>query len=258
MKTTRLTIISVVMLTLNACGFKTIDTGDVGIPTTFGKITGEPVTEGLHFYNPFTSALHEIDTHVLRMDGQTEAYTKDVQETQIKYVLNYQLRKIDAAKIYATLGEDWANRVIPQIVLGTLKEVVGQWDAVDLIQNRQKAGVQVSKAITDVLATKSIDVSRFEITDLEYSKEFNKAIEAKVIAQQSAIREQNHTVEIQQVANQTVISAKAQAESMQIRAQALAQNPKLVEWEAVQKWDGHLPEYMLGGATPFINVTAPK
>jgi len=51
-------------------------------------------------------------------------------------------------------------------------------------------------------------------------------------------------------------TAKANAESMTIRANALSQNPKLVEWEAVQKWNGELPNYMLGGATPFINMTA--
>lgn len=35
----------------------------------------------------------------------------------------------------------------------------------------------------------------------------------------------------------------------------LAQNQRLVEWEAVQKWDGKLPQ-ITGGAVPFINVPA--
>ena len=42
---------------------------------------------------------------------------------------------------------------------------------------------------------------------------------------------------------------------MQIRSQALAQNRGLVEYEAVQKWDGVLPVYMMGDAVPFINMT---
>jgi hypothetical protein len=40
---------------------------------------------------------------------------------------------------------------------------------------------------------------------------------------------------------------------MTIRAQALEKNAKLVEYEAVQKWDGKLP-HITGGVTPFINV----
>ena len=52
-----------------------------------------------------------------------------------------------------------------------------------------------------------------------------------------------------------VIAATAEAQSMEIRADALAQNPKLVSWEAVQKWDGKPPVNMYGSAAvPFVDV----
>ena len=41
---------------------------------------------------------------------------------------------------------------------------------------------------------------------------------------------------------------------MRIKANALERNPKLVSYEAVQKWDGTLPQYMMGDAVPFINI----
>ena len=43
---------------------------------------------------------------------------------------------------------------------------------------------------------------------------------------------------------------------MSIRANALTKNKALVEYEAVQKWDGKLPEYMMGNSIPFINLTS--
>jgi regulator of protease activity HflC (stomatin/prohibitin superfamily) len=79
-------------------------------------------------------------------------------------------------------------------------------------------------------------------------------VEAKMVAIQKAIEEKNRTVQIDEQAKQTVLKAEAEAKSMQIRARALEQNPKLTEWEAVQKWNGTLPQYMLGGAVPFINL----
>ena len=80
-----------------------------------------------------------------------------------------------------------------------------------------------------------------------------------MIAQQKAIEEQNRTKQIEEQARQKVLSAEAEAKSMQIRAEALEQNAKLVEWEAVQKWNGVLPQYMLGsGTTPFINLNPGK
>lgn len=83
---------------------------------------------------------------------------------------------------------------------------------------------------------------------------FERAIESKVTAQQEALKAKNKTVQIQEEAKQKLISAEAEAKSMTIRANALTRNKALVEYEAVQKWDGKLPEYMMGNSIPFLNL----
>ena len=83
---------------------------------------------------------------------------------------------------------------------------------------------------------------------------FEKAIESKVTAEQEALKAKNKTVQIQEEAKQKVISAEAEAKSMAIRANALSQNKALVEYEAVKKWDGKLPDYMMGNSVPFISL----
>jgi prohibitin 2 len=182
-----------------------------------------------------------------------------VQQAVIKYTLNYRLQQNAAHLVYRDIGREWENRLIPQVVLGTLKEVVGKWDAVDLISNRDKAANTAFEQIRANLGERNVEVSRFEITDIAYTREFENSVEQKVIAQQRAIEEQNRTKQIEEQARQKVLSAEAEAKSMQIRAEALEQNAKLVEWEAVQKWNGVLPQYMLGnGATPFINLNPGK
>jgi regulator of protease activity HflC (stomatin/prohibitin superfamily) len=252
-------IIAIVVVSVAGCGIKVVDTGQRGIQTRFGKIASESLPEGLYFYNPLTSNIVEIDTRVQRQDGETESYTRDVQQATIKYTLNYRLQQDKAHVVYRDVGRDWEQKLIPQVVLGTLKEVVGKWDAVDLIANRDKAGATAFEAIRSNLADRFVEVSRFEITDIAYTHEFENSVEQKVIAQQKAIEEQNRTKQIEEQARQKVLSAEAEAKSMQIRAQALEQNAKLVEWEAVQKWNGVLPQYMLGsGTTPFINLTPGK
>ena len=55
-------------------------------------------------------------------------------------------------------------------------------------------------------------------------------------------------------AKQKLLSAEAEAKSMAIRANALTRNKALVEYEAVKKWDGKLPEYMMGNSVPFVNL----
>jgi regulator of protease activity HflC (stomatin/prohibitin superfamily) len=250
-------IIAVAVVSVAGCGIKVVDTGQRGIKTRFGEVVSQSLPEGLYFYNPFTSNIVEIDTRVQRQDGETDTYTRDVQQAAIKYTLNYRLRQDAAHIMYRDIGRDWEQKLIPQVVLGTLKEVVGKWDAVDLIANRDKAGNTAFEAIRTNLADRNVEISRFEITDIAYTHEFENSVEQKVIAQQKAIEEQNRTKQIEEQARQKVLSAEAEAKSIQIRAQALERNAKLVEWEAVQKWNGVLPQYMLGGgAVPFINLNA--
>jgi prohibitin 2 len=252
-------IILVVIVSVAGCGIKVVDTGQRGVKTRFGEIASESLPEGLYFFNPITTKIVEIDTRVKRLDDQTESYTRDVQQANIKYTLNYRLQQNQAHTMYRDVGTDWEQRLIPQVVLGTLKEVVGKWDAVDLISNRDKATNTAFEQIRKNLAERFVEISRFEITDISYTSEFETSVEQKVIAQQKAIEEQNRTKQIEEQARQKVLSAEAEAKSMQIRAEALEQNAKLVEWEAVQKWNGVLPQYMLGGGTtPFINLTPGK
>jgi regulator of protease activity HflC (stomatin/prohibitin superfamily) len=252
-------IVAIVVLSFAGCGIKVVDTGQRGIKTRFGEVVSASLPEGLYFYNPITSTIVEMDTRVQRFDGETDTYTRDVQQAVIKYTLNYRLQQNAAHLVYRDIGREWENRLIPQVVLGTLKEVVGKWDAVDLIANRDKAATTAYDSIQRILAERNVEISRFEITDIAYTKEFENSVEQKVIAQQKAIEEQNRTKQIEEQARQKVLSAEAEAKSMQIRAEALEQNAKLVEWEAVQKWNGVLPQYMLGSGTmPFINLNPGK
>ncbi len=252
-------IIAIVVVSVAGCGIKVVDTGHRGIETRFGKVVSESLPEGLYFFNPLTNHIVEMDTRIQRTDSETDTYTRDVQQSVIKYTLNYRLQQNAAHLMFRDIGVEWEQRLIPQVVLGTLKEVVGKWDAVDLISNRDKAATRAFEQIRSNLAERNVEVLRFEITDIAYTKEFENSVEQKVIAQQKAIEEQNRTKQIEEQARQKVLSAEAEAKSMQIRAEALEQNAKLVEWEAVQKWNGVLPQYMLGsGTTPFINLTPAK
>ena len=240
---------------VSGCGVHTVDTGHRGIKTSFGQVEGPPLVEGLYFVNPFTTAIHSMDVRIQRWDGKTEAYTRDVQEATVEFTLNYKLRPEAAADIYRSVGQDWANKLVGQQVYQHLKNVISQWDAVDLISNRQKANDAAQAAIVQALGATNVDVTSFSITNFQFSRAFNQAVEAKVIAQQRAQEAQNRTEQTKQEAQQRVITATAEAQSMKIRADALSQNPKLVSWEAVQKWDGKLPVNMYGSAAvPFIDV----
>ena len=128
-----------------------------------------------------------------------------------------------------------------------------------VIENRQTVTQKIAEQITLNLAKVGVVVQTFELVDISYAQEFERAVEAKVTAVQRAAEAENKTKQVEEEAKQKVISAKAEAESMRIRANALTQNKALVEYEAVQKWDGVLPTMMMGGGSvPFINMDMTK
>jgi regulator of protease activity HflC (stomatin/prohibitin superfamily) len=242
-------------LILSGCGFEIVDTGHRGVKIVLGEVVGEPLPEGLYFYNPFTTSIRELDVREKKMEGKTTAFTRDVQQVIVSYALNY---KPDAAVIhllFKEVGADWDQKFLPQVVEGNLKNAIGQWDAVHLVENRNKAVRASETAIQEVALTRRIVVTRLEVTNLDFHDEFEKATEAKAKAAQDAERAKNETVRIQEEAKQKVIAAQAEAESIRIRTKALETSPALIQYEAVHKWDGKLPQYMLGDKSlPFINI----
>jgi regulator of protease activity HflC (stomatin/prohibitin superfamily) len=253
------------IMTLSGCGWQTVDTGHRGVETRFGKVMSESLPEGLYWYNPFTSDVIQMDTRVQKWDGESTAYTRDVQQAKVLFTLTYRLDPTRAHMVFQTVGVEWAAKLVGQVLHESIKREFGQHEAVDIIAQRDKASRAIEAEVTSKLAARNVIVTGFQLTNIDYTPEFEHAVEAKVIAQQKAIEEQNHTVQIREQANQkvetasgnakaTILNAKADAESIRIRANALEQNAKLIEWEAVQRWDGKMPQYMMGGATPFIQI----
>lgn len=250
---------ALVAATLLATGCaEVIETGHRGIEVNFGEVIGAPLPEGFYWYNPFTTDIVQMDTRMLRMPMETTAYTRDVQQAKLQVVLNYRLDQAAVTDVYKNVGHDWDAKLVPQAVQNALKDAIGKWDAENLIANRDKARAEIEAKTGEALAAKHILLSSLDITDIEYTAEFERAVEAKVVATQRAIEEANRTKQIEEQAKQKVTQAEAEAESIRIRAKALEQNAKLVELEAVQKWDGHLPQYMMGNSVPFLNLGTSK
>lgn len=248
-------VLGLVFLVASCSSVNVVDTGHRGIKTVFGKVIGDPLPEGIYFTSPFTTSIHSVDIRTQKFEDKTEVYTKDVQTSTIKYAVNYSVKSDQAGELYKTVGAEFAEKLIPQVVQGGLKNAAGKWEAVDIISHREDVRSEVETALKTTLAERGIVVEGFQMTDVEFTKAFDEAVEAKVIAIQSAEQAKNQTVQVREQANQRVIAADADAKAMQIKSAALSQNQNLVAYEAVQKWNGVMPNYMLNGGTlPFINV----
>ena len=238
--------------------FVMVGPGERGIKIKLGQVQPESYSEGLHIIFPFVQKFRTMDVKTQRNTLSTAVYTKDIQQAKITYVINYNVQPENVNKLFQTVGMDYESKVLVPVVEGTIKDIIGKWNAQDLISNREKATGDILFKLQSQLKDNYINVSDFQMTDINYSKVFEQAIESKVTAEQEAQRAKNKTVQVQEEARQKVIAAEAEARSMAIRAQALSQNKSLVQYEAVQKWDGKMPQYMMGNSVPFINISPSK
>lgn len=231
-----------------------VGVGERGVKVTLGKVSPESLGEGMHFIMPYVQKIAKMDVKTQKYTTQTHVYTKDIQQARISYVVNYNLVADSAFRMYQEVGMDYVSKVINPVLEGTIKDVIGKWNASDLVANREEATSDILVKLHDQLTSRYVNVTSFQIVDINYSEVFERAIESKVTAEQDALKAKNKTVQIQEEARQKVISAEAEAKSMSIRANALTQNKALVEYEAVQKWNGILPQYMMGNSVPFVNL----
>lgn len=247
-------ILLTTLFIVTGCGIEQVDEGYRGIKRNWGKVVGEPLTPGLHFYNPISSDIFEMAVKEKKFEHNTPCFTKDTQTVAVGYAITYFPDPKYIGSLYSQFGKEWENQIIVPAVLGSLKDAIGQYIADDLVSKREAVKKAAEKEVKEALASRNVNVTRLDITNLDFDDEYEKAVEAKVVAIQKAAKAKNQTVEIEENARQTVLSAKASAESMRIRSQALAQNKGLVQYEAVQKWDGKLPQYQFGNSTPFISI----
>uniref|UniRef100_A0AAU7VGW5 Lipoprotein n=1 Tax=Serratia phage Spe5P4 TaxID=3159438 RepID=A0AAU7VGW5_9CAUD len=86
----------------------------------------------------------------------------------------------------------------------------------------------------------------------------SKAEADKAIEEARGVSESN-VLKAKAEAEAITVKAQAESEAIKLRAAALRANPEVMQLEAINKWDGTLPQYMTSGsAVPFVPVPSAK
>lgn len=247
-------LVAIVILFIMCNPIAIVHTGERGIKTVMGKVQPESYTEGIHFVMPFVSDMKIMDIKTQKSNIVTQTYTKDLQQARITYVVNYNLQANNSHKMFGEVGKNYKDVVLVPVVEGTVKDVIGSFNANDLVGSRNIVTNNILAKLQDQLSNNYIDITDFQITDINYNDTFEKAVELKVQAEQEALKAKNTTIKITEEAKQKVISAEAEAKAIRIKAEALRQNRDLVNLTVAEKWDGHLPTHVLGNSIPLLDL----
>jgi len=231
-----------------------VPTGHVGIITNFGKVSGEILGEGFHFVGP-TDSVVDFSIKTISWTYKTDCFSKDLQLVNMEVTIQSRVIKDNAAKIFQTYGEEYMEQAFPKIS-EVLKSETAKFEAADLVAKREPIRAQVIRDAQKRLEG-FVELVDFSIVNISFSEEYEKAIEAKQVAQQLA---QQAVYELQRAkveADKKVAQAEGEAKAIQIRGEALAKNPGVVSLELIQKWDGKSPTTLVVGDGKGSNIVLP-
>jgi regulator of protease activity HflC (stomatin/prohibitin superfamily) len=200
-----------------------------------------------------------VQVQVEKLDSQASSHDLQVVHTQV--TLAYYQDPCCVTDIWAKLNDDSVDRVVIPAIQEAIKAQTAQYDAEQLIAQRATVRNGIEQYVRDRLTAHHIDVDAVSITDFNFSEEYNHAIEAKVTAQQNALKAENDLTRIKIEAEQKVAQAQAEAKALEVQKQQIT--PELLQLRTIemmqQHWDGHLPEVYMGGgqgggALPMIDV----
>jgi regulator of protease activity HflC (stomatin/prohibitin superfamily) len=242
----------VVLLITSIMSLTTIGPGQRGVLMNFGAVQNGVLNPGLHFLIPVMQHVAKIDVRVQKYSVPETAASKDLQDVETTAAVNWHILPQDSEWVYQHLGREKSveQNILAPDVSNAVKAVTAKYNAEDLIVHRDEVRTAIENMIMQTLLTYHIVVDSVNITNFSFSPQFSAAIERKQVAQQTALQA---TYELQRAtvqAKQKVVTATAEAEAMKLKEVSVT--PELIQWEAVQKWNGKLPHIMAGGKLPFM------
>jgi regulator of protease activity HflC (stomatin/prohibitin superfamily) len=246
----------IVAITLNP--FVIIGPGERGVMIRFGAVQPEVLDEGLHFRVPIMERVMIMNVQVQKEQTESDAASKDLQDTHSTVALNYHILPGQANRIYQTIGTSFSERLIDPLMQEALKAVTARYTAMELISEREKVRAEVKEMLRTRLAQYFIVVDDFSIVNFRFSAQFSQAIESKQTAEQLAFKAQRDLERIRIEAEQKIAQAQAEAQALKLQKENVTEDlVKLrqieMQQKAIEKWDGHLPQ-VTGGAMPFIDI----
>lgn len=203
----------------------------------FNKLRGILPTvykEGWHIMVPWLERpiIYDVRTHPQIFKSQTGS--RDLQFVDLTVRVLYRPDAENLPFIYRFIGRDYDVRVLPSIVNEVLRSVIAQYNATQLLTQREQVSFLIRRTLEDRAKGFSIILDDVSITHLAFSDEFSKAIEMKQIAQQDAEKAKFVVMQAEQEKKSNIIKAQGEAAAAALYGQSLQQNPAFIELRRIE------------------------
>lgn len=253
-----------------------VSSGHTGVEVKMGKVTGTVFSDGFHFKAPFVTSVIKMDNQIQKETADTNAVSKDLQTVSASIAVNYHLSAENSAEMYKNVGTGYVDKILLPAVQESTKAVMARYNAEGLITNRGKVSVEIEELIQQKTQTYGIVIDSLNITNFDFSAEFNAAIEQKQVAEQNKLKAETEkeqkiieaeaqaaekTIAAQAEADAAKLKAEGEAEAIRTKAEAQAEaNDKIAKSltsevlrdKAIDKWIGEYPNVVAGEQSSML------
>lgn len=262
-----LILVVILVVVFLSASYVVIPAGHTGVALTFGKVEDTVLQEGLHFKVPFVQKIAVMDNRIVKLDVNTEAFSKDLQTITTVVAVNYHVGKENSQTVYKNVGLNFEEVLITPAVNEVLKAVTAKYTAVELVSSRAEVSMLLDDGLNEKLNNYGIFINELNIINWDFSEEYINAVEAKQVAEQNLIKTRTEQEQALVIANteaqKRVIAAEAEANEIKVLAEANAESNRiltesisdlLIKYQTVSKWDGKLPTVMSGSDNMLIDI----
>jgi regulator of protease activity HflC (stomatin/prohibitin superfamily) len=256
-------IILLILFIVSWGSFALVPAGHRGVVLLWGSVEKRIMGEGLNFKLPIAETVITVDVKVQPHPfKEIEAASKEYQMVKMTGMMNFHIDPAYVNDLYQKVGLDFAPKVIDPAFNDFVKEVVPTYPIGEILPKREEIRQRAMKKLGDNLSRYHVIVDDIYFANIRFSPEYERAIEAKQVAQQQVETQKQVLAQREIEAQQKVATAKGEAESILVVAQGQAKandalsrsiSSILVQYKSVEKWNGILPQ-VSGGAVPLIDL----
>ena len=227
----RIAVVALIVLLL-MWSTTSIPTGNVGVLTLFGRVTGETLSEGIHLINPLKS-VQKLSVQTQSVKESANVPSNEGLILALDTSLLFRLDKTKAAWVYQTIGENYLEKVIEPTLRAAIRSATSAHTANALYTNaRELVQSQIQEDLTKELGARGVIVESVLLRDVQLPAMLKTSIEAKQQAEQDALRMSFILQKEKQEAERKRIEAQGIADFQKIVAQGIS--PQLLEWKGIE------------------------
>merc|ERR1711976_44212 len=213
-----------------------VGAGENGI--VFNYLTGEfnnrTYKEGYKFKVPFITRAIIYKTRTQIVEETATTANRDLQRIDFTIRVLYKPDPNNLIEITKQLGLKYSQKLITPIVKEVAKTIIAQYTAQQLLSQREQVSSDIKVALRDRLIYFNILIDEVSITQTNFSREYQKAIEEKQIAQQTAERMKYNVQRAKEIKKSAIISAEADCKSIELIGKSVKNNPAYLTFKKIE------------------------